>query len=344
MAPFKDPFASAFEPSLATGDPNAPSLLTQAGMGVLGLVKDWRDGAEQLGLVDPRPQATSEPISGAPPQMESGNWLSQLRPYQPAGQLQLTPDQIRDLSGKTVSAGGSRSFSTQTVKGRPADIPFVQASKEIAKQSAAATKTAAEAEAGAAEKSSKEMGATLQEMGEARQQAQVDQYNIRQEIEAKEQRINQAREQLAAEKIDPNRYWSNQTVGQKIASGIAVALAGYFAGHKEGKPISDRIVNMFNREVERDIALQRDAIARKGDKIKGDENSLSWLYKRLGSAQEAERALRDSLTQSMGLKLQQIALAAQSPVIKANAIQVAAKLRDEFERRSPVTQSDPAAT
>lgn len=76
-----------------------------------------------------------------------------------------------------------------------------------------------------------------------------------QDIYNKHQAADQAfQKAIADQKIDPNRYWNNQSTGSKVAAGIGILLSGIGSG-LTGKP--NLAIEEINNAVNRDIESQK---------------------------------------------------------------------------------------
>lgn len=107
---------------------------------------------------------------------------------------------------------------------------------------------------------------------EKRVRTQKLEHEVKKE-EAIKNQIKSEDEEIA--KIDPNRMWTNKSVGDKILASIAIALGGIGAGLTGGK---NTALELLQREIDRDIEAQKlnisTALAKKQHAYKGLELRL----------------------------------------------------------------------
>jgi len=92
--------------------------------------------------------------------------------------------------------------------------------------------------------------------------------------------MDQARQQASA-KIDPGRYWSNMSTGQKVVSAISVFLGGL--GARDGRP--NYALQVLNDGINKDIEAQK-ANAQNGN------NLYTQYLRQYGDERQAEQATR----------------------------------------------------
>lgn len=119
----------------------------------------------------------------------------------------------------------------------------------------------------------------------------------------------QLRDDIASNKVDPNRIWNNASTGNKILGGIAILLGGASAGVLHGPNLA---LQVFDKAIDDDIAAQKSEIGKK-------ENLLSDNLKRYGNLQAATQATRLNLSTALQGQLASYAAKAQGPQAIAQA-------------------------
>jgi hypothetical protein len=191
----------------------------------------------------------------------------------------------------------------------------------------------------------------LNEMALAEQEDQLKQSMLRQEkikqdfdnvFKERVGYLDDISKQLASQdftnaKLDKDRFWSNQSTGQKILGGIALAL-GAIGGGISGK--QNMAMEVINKAIDRDIEEQKYNIQQNQDaqKMKAQnlrdqsslgQNMLSNFRAKFGDDLQAEAALRSLMIQQTQNKLAQIAANTESKTVLENAKFINAQLERE---------------
>lgn len=165
-----------------------------------------------------------------------------------------------------------------------------------------------------AKKASEEAGYLDQMKQEQEKMLIADQAKRDQEAEflnTKLQEINNA-------KVDPERFWSNKSTGDKILAGIGLFLGAFGAQNGGG----NKAAAIINDAINRDIKLQEAGIDNKAQLYKQH-------YALTKDAQAARASTRMAMLSNAQLKLQEIASRYQGPEMKARAQQLMAQLDAE---------------
>lgn len=122
--------------------------------------------------------------------------------------------------------------------------------------------------------------------------------------------------QLQNDSINPNRFWDNQNVGQKIGTAIGMILGGMGAGmlHQENPAIS-----MINKAIDADINAQKANLGKK-------ENLLQANLRQFGNIKDAMSVTRLMQQDAVLNKLKQSLATAQGPQAQALLAQEIGKL------------------
>ncbi len=111
---------------------------------------------------------------------------------------------------------------------------------------------------------------------------------------------------LSQQAVDPGRFWSNASVGTKIASLISVALGGFIAGKRGGPNVG---MDAVNRMVDNDIKAQEFAYNAARDTTNAKQTAFSLAmqkYQNIDAARAAARAA--ALDVAVGMANQKAAL------------------------------------
>jgi hypothetical protein len=125
-----------------------------------------------------------------------------------------------------------------------------------------------------------------------------------------QQADEQYKQALDAQKINPDRYWSDKSTGSKIAAGIGMLLGGF--GGATGQ--ANMAVNMIDKAIERDIDAQ-----------KNDQSKTMNLWKmnrdKMGNEVAANLATENQMYTGLRYKLEQAASGAKGQIAKQQALQ-----------------------
>lgn len=120
--------------------------------------------------------------------------------------------------------------------------------------------------------------------------------------------------------IDPNRFWNNQSSGNRIMASVAVALGAMGAAITGGK---NDALDIIQAQVNRDIEAQKAELGQRN-------NLLSFNLNRLGNLQAAEQATR---LQQMSVLQAQLQSAAAKSGNKLAQAQLNKQMADYFVTR-----------
>lgn len=126
--------------------------------------------------------------------------------------------------------------------------------------------------------------------------------------EAQVQKLSDAVKDLDKVKPDPNKWWASRSTGQKLSLGIGVFLAGVGGS-------GNRVLDMMDQEIKRDVEAQKSLYEQKKDMIETDYKIMKERY---GDVIPPEK-----LTYYMGLQKADRAVALQmmksnNQMVKAN--------------------------
>lgn len=104
--------------------------------------------------------------------------------------------------------------------------------------------------------------------------------------------VEKAGNELASTKIDPERYWSNKSVGSKIAIGIGAFLSGLGSG-MQGRAGENKVLDSLSKEIDRDVQSQIDAYNARAKNVDAKRSLYGQLIEKYGP-ERAEAVLADA--------------------------------------------------
>lgn len=153
----------------------------------------------------------------------------------------------------------------------------------------------------------KQMAALYQPKIEAQERATQDYQEASQRYMKQADEMSQ---QIANQKIDPNAYFHNKSVGSKIITGLSIILGGIGQGLSGSS--SNAAMDVINKNIDRDIDSQKAELGKKQTLLSDNLR----MQGNLAAAESATRAQYESIFQG---KLQQMAAKTGNPMILAGA-------------------------
>jgi len=183
----------------------------------------------------------------------------------------------------------------------------------------AANRAGAEAESAAAQGSAAATEALRQDQIAGQARLKQEKAKIIARSQEQDQDRKAARDRHRQMKVDPGRRFSGGAgVASKIGFAIAAAAQGFIMGYR-GQAGPNPILQMMEREIEQDIALQQDEI----DKAKGEIGDLDTIYKETlaegKTAEEAAHQQRMYGYEDLKLKVEGLGQQAKSEVLRQRA-------------------------
>lgn len=167
-------------------------------------------------------------------------------------------------------------------------------------------------------------------MQEKNKQAEMmfaeDQAKIQKGIEDAGQamaKLQEDQDKVAQMKVDPSRYWSQKTTGQKILAGISLALGAIGAGFTGRNDAATVIAN----QIEGDLQQQKQAIDQKREDVAAKKGIYKDMLASYGDSQMALNAARASYFKGVETDVMAMAARAKGAEIKNNADMLLADLR-----------------
>jgi hypothetical protein len=126
-------------------------------------------------------------------------------------------------------------------------------------------------------------------------EAQQLRYNY--EIKEINNELNNVRSDIMQSKIDPQRFISNMSTGNKIGTAIGLILGGIGSGLTGGENV---VLKQLNNYIEQDLFAQKAELGKK-------ENLLSALTQKYGNVNQAMQAARIMIGDSISLQMKRVA-------------------------------------
>jgi hypothetical protein len=124
---------------------------------------------------------------------------------------------------------------------------------------------------------------------------------------------------IATERVDPNRFWHSQSLAGKIASGVALVLGGIGAGLTGGPNLA---MNILGAAVDRDIDAQKANLGKK-------QSLLSHYLQRGHNIQQAAMMAKSDAMDALAGQMQMVATKFAGPEARANADKAIAQLKTQ---------------
>ncbi len=179
-----------------------------------------------------------------------------------------------------------------------------------------AMKKESEAQASAARQIANNYAIANIESAKLQDQMKQDREMQQAELQKQQQKINTAMDEVnKISKVDPNRFYKNQNVGQKIAGGLAVFLGGFLQG--SGRTSNNIGLDIINDAVEKDIMAQKAEYERAKDKYGLENNNYAAMRNNFQDKQQADQMTYAAHWQQVENQAKGIMARVQDPVIRA---------------------------
>ena len=139
------------------------------------------------------------------------------------------------------------------------------------------------------------------------------------EIKEINNELNNVRSDIMQSKIDPQRFISNMSTGNKIGTAIGLILGGIGAGLTGGENV---VLKQLNNYIEQDLFAQKAELGKK-------ENLLSALTQKYGNVNQAMQAARIIIGDSISLQMKRVASKYAGKIEQQRVNAVIAGLDDE---------------
>lgn len=154
---------------------------------------------------------------------------------------------------------------------------------------------------------------------QAEQQRQADEHAKK--IDRAKETYQRVLEDAPHESIDADRWWGSRSAGQSIALILGAGLAGFAAGFN-GRG-GNEVIDQINREVDRDIMVQKENIANKkethAEQVKGAETVYGMIRQGVQDDQAAAELTKAWTLDRMAAEAKQRAALSQNVAMQADA-------------------------
>ena len=293
--------------------------------GSWGAGVDWRDFTPQknpFGALLTGPFAPFMGLAGAVVPEEGKEAPSTEPPTQDVPvPAETTPAPVDPFGGRdpmtpvvTGYSGGDRSLQA-----------MVPAMRQIHERRVKALESSTQAQAQAQRTKAFQTQLLESDLAFRREKQQEGRTKRQAKLDVMEGEAAELRAQVAAEKIDPNRWFSSRNAGQVVATSLAAMLQGFVMGYR-GQTGPNPVLQRMERAIERDIATQRANIAKKRGDLAGVKGAMADFMKRGLNEDQAEAQTVKGLVDQYKLKIDAATAASQSPVIEARGVEAKANL------------------
>lgn len=140
----------------------------------------------------------------------------------------------------------------------------------------------------------------------------------------------------AASKVDPNRFWKNQSTGQTIIAALAVGLGGFANGFSHGQ-IQNVALDQINRRIDADIRAQEVDLQTKGKGVEAKRGVLHDMMQMGMSKEAAYSAARQVSLQNVEFKLKELAAKTDPQLEKLGTQQMLSTISTEIGNQRETT-------
>lgn len=114
---------------------------------------------------------------------------------------------------------------------------------------------------------------------------------LSEQLEPEERKLVDLVEAQAKKRVDPGRWWSDRTAGEKFGAVLANLLGGLAEGISGGK-VRNVAAKMIMSQIDRDISAQKANIVAGERAISAQQGIVNAVYRRIGDADRAEGIAR----------------------------------------------------
>lgn len=261
----------------------------------------------------PLPEETAPVVSAAP--------VAPVAPVQ-AAQPAVSPVSVAPTQVAMPAVSPVDAYKQAFAQGQQIANAMPQAG--INMQMAAAKKIGEIGEQAGAEQARifEEQAKSLQDQAQRSAMRQAQQKSEMEDFDKKYQEIEKEDEG----KVDFNRFFKNQSTGNKILSGLSLALSVF-----GGAGSTSKVIGIIDDAVNKDIEAQKFEVAQKGakklQKLKSMDNMYARMLDKYGDADKADAATRAILTDKISNQVNALASRTSSQTAKAQAQNIMGELQ-----------------
>lgn len=319
-----------------------PVKMARGGLPTVGAPKDESEG-ENISITLPAdrlPEIPSDLINPNPGSRAMANNPQEISPelaaVSRANELPygVTPEAVGQMQSsaqpQAASIYGRPPQSVPPMMAQASSSPMAAASQsgmanEASKPAADGLDSAVNMQMAGINAEAKAVGDASNAKAQALKEGRAEQENNLAYLKGESEKVlrasNDAIMALKEHKIDPNRYFSNMGVGQRISTGIGLILGGLggAAMHQENPALK-----MLNQQIDRDVDAQRMELGQK-------ENLVGALARQFGNVRDATDMARIIQKETTAMRLEEAATKSGDPMAQARAQQAAGMLLREVE-------------
>ena len=258
----------------------------------------------------------------------------------PQARQGMTPEDIINLGKQMYVPTESSSYQVQRTPGIPQDPAYIEAMRRAVQERSDIAREMSARQSGADKEAAETRAWELDQMAASRQRQMEVAADVKREIADQQNKITQARAELGSMEVDPNRFWNSKTALQRLMITFGLASEARQARRSGGYRGFSTLVNKM---IDADITAQRVAIEKKKYIVSGEENTLSYFYKKLGVMEDAERETRGLLKDTLNAKLMRIKDLSSSDTVKMGADAAVAELnrqQADLEHRDKIASME----
>lgn len=164
-------------------------------------------------------------------------------------------------------------------------------------------------------------------------QAQADaRAKYQSQVDAKNKEIQAATDKFNSTPIDANHFWADKSTGDKVMSGIAIAL-GALGGALQGTNTNVGL-DVINKAIDRDMKTQELNMQKSREGIEMKRGLLSDYVQQYGDMEKAKEMASIAYQKGIAQHFESLAMQSKDPAIQANGLQQAANIKANADMKA----------
>lgn len=290
-------------------------------------------GQAVLNAVAPTPDVTPPPPASATRLTTPGSPGAQAGSTAMQGQPDPLAALMRPQGGGAAHAVGyspaDKAMLTAADQSQDVDARNTQSAVDAVTANAKSSQAQSEALAANSQQGLAEYQQHLQDNDAHRQQLNTDAIAAQRRIEGK-------LADMEASGIDPNRYFQDQSTGQKILGGLAIGL-GTFAAHAlgpNGHDSTNTALDIINGAIARDVDAQRTNMQKSLSVMSSRMNLNAQGFDQQKALLEAEReSIQSGYAVALNETAKRAAMVKDNADVQMNAAKISAGLKDTLNTK-----------
>ena len=135
---------------------------------------------------------------------------------------------------------------------------------------------------------------------------------------------------LAKQRVDPNRFWANKDTGDRITYAIGGMLGGILQGM--GRTSTNTFMDHINGLINRDIEMQKSDINSKDQAVRARGVQFEAMRNQFGDEQLADQHMRLQALETTKQRIDAMAARADNPITQARAAQAVAAVDGDIAK------------